>query len=461
MATPSPAEIRAAATGPLVASPASDAPPGGVVATVCEAPTPPPLGMPLLAPSAPPASAPAAAAPGAATRAEVRCVARSGESEAVLVPLTAGMLVQDLLQKVRSRVRRVPPADIAELVLDSDTGGRLFEEDPVDMVLVEGDRLITSPGVDVVPAQRAQPPMPAPRAPENGIPRNVSGASATYGKTPYQMMHEMAEESDEEAIPTGLSGDESDESPTPPAPGGAAARHLLPPPPPPPAAATVGRIRTSNTLPRGSVGGEPLDRSRSPGLTPIERARQLVLGPPVAKSVSLGSLEAQDGKRPPLMKAVYDGDLETVEDLLRRGADVNCTVSGGGAKTPIYYAIRFEHTEIARLLVNHPDVDLHTPMKSGKNWVTPVEAAKEGGPTSGVYRIFVEKGLLPAAHGAVTSTVPVVPKLGAAGERSGLAPPPRPKAALLPPRQSYGGVSLASRRQALAAQRGAVYGGEP
>ena len=38
--------------------------------------------------------------------------------------------------KTLSRVRRVPPADIAELVLDSDTGGRLFEEDPVDMVLV-------------------------------------------------------------------------------------------------------------------------------------------------------------------------------------------------------------------------------------------------------------------------------------------------------------------------------------
>merc|ERR1712087_554638 len=213
--------------------------------------------------------------------------------------------------------------------------------------------------------------------------------------------------------------------------------------------------RTSGNLP-GSVALAPgaFARSRSPVRAPGERARAPLLAPPSTKSV--GSLEATDGKWPPLLKAAQDGDVATVQDLLSRGADVNCTMPGGGQKTPIYYAIRFEHVEIARLLMDHPDIDVHQTMKGGKSWTTPVEAAKEGGPASPIYRMFQERGLLPSPAGGLPP-----PKASAATAETLIAPalkvPPAPLAPR-PARSSYGGVPLSSRRSVLTAQRAAVYG---
>merc|ERR1712151_440095 len=138
-----------------------------------------------------------------------------------------------------------------------------------------------------------------------------------------------------------------------------------------------------------------MPRSRSPAGLRLDTPQPSDGRPPLMRSA--GNVEVIDGKWPPLMKAAHDGNTALVMDLLSQRADVNCTMAGAQGKTPIYYAIRFEHVEIARLLVEHPDIDLEQPMKTKKNWVTPVEAAKEGGPTSPIYRIFAERGLLPEA----------------------------------------------------------------
>ena len=80
-------------------------------------------------------------------RIQVRCCARGGREETVLVPLgddfdVDANTVSDLLEVVQRRARVVPASDLEDLELDDAAGGRLFPADKVSRVLQEGDRLI-------------------------------------------------------------------------------------------------------------------------------------------------------------------------------------------------------------------------------------------------------------------------------------------------------------------------------
>ena len=89
--------------------------------------------------------------------------------------------------------------------------------------------------------------------------------------------------------------------------------------------------------------------------------------------------QGRKAKWPPLLRAAYDGDTRAVQELRDYGADVNCTMAGAGQKTPFYCVVRFELPEVVRILLSHPEIDVHLKMKSGRgsSWTTPLEAAKE------------------------------------------------------------------------------------
>ncbi len=72
----------------------------------------------------------------------------------------------------------------------------------------------------------------------------------------------------------------------------------------------------------------------------------------------------------PLGNAAKAGDIAEIERLLNEGADVN----ESGLATPLFYAIQYNHTDAARLLIERgADVD------KASTWGTPIhEAAKRG-----------------------------------------------------------------------------------
>lgn len=406
---------------------------------------------------------PGGAAAAQLSRVRVRCVSRTGDDEETLLVPVAGAsswTVASLLQRVRERVRHVPKEDLQELELDG-SGGRLHLDDHLEEVLKDGDLLVctvsrTSRPVRLVPAAGSGGHAygdaraggygrlhlwPAPRPQGNNGNADLEAGYARVFGSEAGPGHDDGGDEDEE---------ESDESPTPPAPGmygvavgsrpsprstyglargpgyvipgiwrtrqqqalgGAVAGATTPAPPAPPAPPA------SPTVPAALGRG----RSRSP----MARRTHCEMAPPTTTWSAIEK-DGRESKWPPLLRAVYDGDLETAEELLRQGADVNCTMPGAGQKTPIYYAVRFEVPELVRLLLNHPDVDVHREMRLGRggSWTTPLEAAREAGPTSGVYQAFVEHGLL---EGKAVEAAP-------------------PRAA--PPRRTspYAGLPLATRR---------------
>merc|ERR1712157_379162 len=109
-----------------------------------------------------------------------------------------------------------------------------------------------------------------------------------------------------------------------------------------------------------------------------------------------------------------------------------------------------------RLLLRHPDVDVHRPMKSNKGWTTPLDAAREAGRGTPIYCAFVEQGLLPSALGdGVLEEVPMG-RVGGHVEALGRGPAPaassRAGAKVCAARSSYGGVPLSARREAVQAR---------
>mmetsp|Transcript_34127 Transcript_34127/g.106182 ORF Transcript_34127/g.106182 Transcript_34127/m.106182 type:complete len:385 (-) Transcript_34127:16-1170(-) len=325
---------------------------------------------------------------GLPVRVQVRCVASAGDGEEVIVvPLvlayTSNWTVADLLQLVRERVQRVPAEDVEELELDCSGGGRLHEEDTLEAVLRDGDVLRSSAGV----RRSSRMPLASITVPEAA----AGSRSDAWARRSRLSVSPAAPASYAEleagyarVFGAGLGSEqaeESDESPTPPAPGvhctrsGQSAGAGC-------ASCTSSHAHTSTSWRRQASSSSGL-RSRSP---PLRTRCTLAPG-------------GQDGKWPPLLRAVYDGDEQMVKDLLRGGADVNCTMTGAGQKTPIYYAIRFDNAGLVQLLLRQPGVDVHRKMRSGRagSWTTPLEAAREAGPGTGVHRAFVAHGLLPAA----------------------------------------------------------------
>ena len=93
------------------------------------------------------------------------------------------------------------------------------------------------------------------------------------------------------------------------------------------------------------------------------------------------AVKTKRGPWPPLMTAAYKGDVEATQELLHARADVNVTFARKGqGKTPIFYAIRFGHDNIVRLLLQQPDIDITSKI---------LEAAKASGPESLVYVIVI------------------------------------------------------------------------
>ena len=68
----------------------------------------------------------------------------------------------------------------------------------------------------------------------------------------------------------------------------------------------------------------------------------------------------------PLGNAAKAGDIAEIERLLNEGADVN----ESGLATPLFYAIQYNHTDAARLLIERgADVD------KASTWGTPIHEA--------------------------------------------------------------------------------------
>jgi len=84
----------------------------------------------------------------------------------------------------------------------------------------------------------------------------------------------------------------------------------------------------------------------------------------------------------PLGNAAKAGDIAEIERLLNEGADVN----ESGLATPLFYAIQYNHTDAARLLIERgADVD------KASTWGTPIhEAAKRG--NAEIVSLLLEQG---------------------------------------------------------------------
>jgi cytochrome c len=88
----------------------------------------------------------------------------------------------------------------------------------------------------------------------------------------------------------------------------------------------------------------------------------------------------------PLGNAAKDGDIGEIERLLNEGADVN----ESGLASPLFYAIQYNHTDAARLLIERgADVN------KASTWGTPIhEAAKRG--NAEIVRLLLEQGADPS-----------------------------------------------------------------
>mmetsp|Transcript_73005 Transcript_73005/g.144702 ORF Transcript_73005/g.144702 Transcript_73005/m.144702 type:complete len:391 (-) Transcript_73005:122-1294(-) len=297
----------------------------------------------------------AAAVPSVATvspklqRLQVRCIAAGGEEEVLIVPVgTSSWTIADLLTGIKDRVQYVPLDDLQELQLDDANGGRFHPSDLLTAVVKDSDLLRCAPAV------RHRSTQPGVVSSSNGRVDNHHNSQAINNNDELRAGYTRVFGNDGET-----KEEDTDGSSTPPAQG----NHLW--------------EATRD------------ERSRSPIRTV----------PPV--STSLGgpaAVEGREGKWPPLLRAAYEGDVETARTLLRERADINCTMPGAGQKTPIYYAIRFENPELVRLLLEHPDIDVNRQMRLGRSgsWTTPLEAAREAGVGSGVHQAFVDCGLLEA-----------------------------------------------------------------
>jgi hypothetical protein len=277
----------------------------------------------------------------------------------------------------------------------------LFEEDMLQDVLKDGDKIWTHPEDSVAPSKGTEWLSDAfENEAENSGEAEAIDSSNDIGVEESEDVFPV--EDDDQAHPVG--DDEDSECPTPPPvvpdfsktkpkaaavpwPKAYAREEPKEPIRPRPSA---GRVPQQPRIPPWRPQAKPAERSRSPPRKPAF-ADPTPTASSSSSNVRKESLAPKEW--PPLLQAVYNNDLQQVQELLEGGADVNCSASG--QKTPIYYAIRFEFPHIAECLLQHPDIDLDMQMKSGKgSWITPLDAVKDAGPSSAVYSVFQAAGLL-------------------------------------------------------------------
>jgi len=277
----------------------------------------------------------------------------------------------------------------------------------------------------------------------------------------------------------------SDESSTPPLPphyNGRPPTTEAPPLEAPSASRGMWRRGFKDQSMATAAGRTRLSRSRSPA----SRTRcRLMPATHATHDDTAPKTGGREEKWPPLLRAVHDGDLQGAKRLLQDGADINCTMSRTGQKTPLYYAVRFVMPDFVRLFLSHPDVDVHREMKSGRgsNRTTPLKAAVEDGPRTSIYKAFVEAGFLPASgaskghrKGAYGEALPESTRqeestpgnpttdLGCKGARkTGGFDQRSERTGNFAAAAVYGGISLSQRQASMAARRVAGHskGGSP
>eukprot|EP00927_Polykrikos_kofoidii_P085123 TRINITY_DN9168_c0_g1_i1.p1 TRINITY_DN9168_c0_g1~~TRINITY_DN9168_c0_g1_i1.p1 ORF type:complete len:733 (-),score=119.73 TRINITY_DN9168_c0_g1_i1:23-2014(-) len=106
--------------------------------------------------------------------------------------------------------------------------------------------------------------------------------------------------------------------------------------------------------------------------------------------------ESQKRNWPALLAAAYDGSTSKVRSLLGARADVNESSGSGDQRTPLYYAVIRDFPEVVRLLIRHPKIDVHRPMKGSQegSWTTPAKLVQTSCVGNRVYKIFLEMGFV-------------------------------------------------------------------
>lgn len=333
-------------------------------------------------------------APPVAARIQVRCKSSVGFEETIVVPLSGLTTVSELLQRISSRTRKTPPEDVQVIELDGSegVGGRLFEEDLLQDVLKDGDKIWTHPGDSVAPTEGI-----------GGLSDSFENEADNLGEAEaVDSTNDIEVEEAEDAFAV-EDDDQDSECPTPP--------------PVVPDFSKTKAKAAAVSWPKAQIREEPKEPFRPrpsgrtpqqprtppwrPLLKPVERSRSPPRKPANVDPARTASSSSTSGPKeslapkewPPLLQAVYNNDLRKVKELLRGGAHINCCASG--QKTPIYYAIRFELLEITKCLLEHPDIDLNMQMKSSKgSWTTPLDIVRAAGPSCAVYSVFQAAGYL-------------------------------------------------------------------
>ena len=83
-----------------------------------------------------------------------------------------------------------------------------------------------------------------------------------------------------------------------------------------------------------------------------------------------------------LRDACHDGDLKSAKRALQLGADVNVVVDSTSGMTPLHWAVKMDHLEIVRVLINHKNAQ-DEPMPADiratdARGLTPLDYAKQG-----------------------------------------------------------------------------------
>jgi len=104
---------------------------------------------------------------------------------------------------------------------------------------------------------------------------------------------------------------------------------------------------------------------------PEPQAQKPAEAPPAEPIAPIIEVKKEPG---PLLRAVQNGTLTLIEELINAGEDVNERNEDG--KSVLYLAVEIGSTDIAALLLNVPSLDVHAADKQG---LSPLHLAGENG----------------------------------------------------------------------------------